>query len=398
MRLALAVPAAVAAELGPEAERYGHEVMSRADSAPGLIAELARTAPDVAIVSASSVFLTETVLAECDSRGIRLVAVFGSDIERRRARALGLYDMLDATASWTDWERMLLGTGPALADRRAADGTVIAVWGPAGSPGRTTLAINVAIELALAGHSVTLADVDTHGASIAPALGMLDESPGFAAACRLAGADSLTIAELERIGQVYSTGAAAMWVLTGIGRAGRWPELSADRVTSTIATCRTWTDFTILDTGASLESDEEISSDLFAPRRNAATLSALAAADHTIAVGAADPVGLSRFLRAHVELVETVQTDAITVVMNKVRASAIGVNPSGQVQQTLSRFGGIDSPVLIPHDLAALDAAVLTGKTLAEVAPKSPARLAIRELVRARIRPSSPRDLSKIAG
>jgi len=385
VRLALAVPPAIAAILAPEAERYGHEVVARAAHGNDLVAELARTGPDVAIVAASSIFLTETVLSECDARGIRLVAAIASDIERRRARALGLYDLLDASAAWVEWERMLLGGGPGQAGGDHADGTVIAVWGPAGAPGRTTVAIGVAVELALAGYSVALADVDTHGASIAPALGMLDESPGFAAACRLAGADSLTIAELERIGQVYSAGAAAMWVLTGIGRASRWPELSGDRVTATITACRTWTDFTILDTGASLESDEEISSDLFAPRRNAATLSALAAADHTIAVGAADPVGLSRFLRAHVELVETVQTDAITVVMNKVRASAIGVNPSGQVQQTLSRFGGIDSPVLIPHDLPALDAAVLTGATLAEVAPKSPARLAIRELVRSRI-------------
>jgi len=398
MRLALAVPPALAATLAPEAERYGHEVVARAAHGPELVGELHRTGPDVALVSASSVFLTEAVLAECDSLGIRLVAVIGSDIERRRALALGLFDLLDASAEWTEWERMLLGPGPQPAENGSPGGTVIAVWGPAGSPGRTTVAIGIAIELALAGYSVALADVDTHGASIAPALGMLDESPGFAAACRLAGADSLTIAELERIGQVYAAGTAAMWVLTGIGRASRWPELSGDRVTATIAACRTWCDFTILDTGASLESDEEISSDLFAPRRNAATLSALAAADQTIAVGAADPVGLSRFLRAHVELVETVQTDAITVVMNKVRASAIGVNPSGQVQQTLSRFGGIDDAVLIPHDLPALDAAILTGTTLAEVAPKSSARLAIRELVRTRILRLSSRDLSKIAG
>jgi len=390
VRLALAVPTGTADALATDAARYGHQVVVRVENGRALVAELSRTMPEAAIVSASSVFLTETVLAECDARGIRLLAAIGSDIERRRAKALGIYELLDANSEWSSWERLLLGSGPEAPARSVHEGSVIAVWGPAGAPGRTTVAIGVAVELALAGYSVALADVDTHGASVAPALGMLDESPGFAAACRLAGADSLTIPELERIGQVYSAASAGMWVLTGIGRASRWPELSADRVEATIAACRTWVDFTVLDTGSSLENDEEISSDLFAPRRNAATLTALASADHTIAVGAADPVGLSRFLRAHVDLVELADSDAITVVMNKVRASAIGVNPSGQVVHTLSRFGGIESPVLIPHDLPALDAAVLTGRTLAEVAPKSPARLAIRDLVRTRIQHEAP--------
>lgn len=264
---------------------------------------------------------------------------------------------------------------------------MITVWGPAGAPGRTTLAISIAAELAAAGQRVVLADVDTYSGSIAPALGLLDEAPGFAAACRLAATSSLSIAELERIGERYSSPNGGFWVLTGIGRPSRWPELSADRVTEVIAHCRRWADFTVLDTSASLENDEEISSDLFAPRRNAATLAALRQADEVLAVGSADPVGLSRFLRAHVDLVEALETDRLTVVMNRIRSGAIGLSPAAQVRQSLQRFGGIDSPVLIPHDLAALDAAVLSGRTLLDAAPKSPARQAIRQLVTERFAP-----------
>jgi MinD-like ATPase involved in chromosome partitioning or flagellar assembly len=262
---------------------------------------------------------------------------------------------------------------------------VLAIWGPAGSPGRTTLAIALAAELAAEGHTVAIADVDTHSGSVAPALGLLDEAPGFAAACRLAGADSLSQTELERIGQRYLSPRGSFWVLTGIGRPSRWPELSADRVVTAIKACREWVDFTVVDTGFSLENDEEISSDLFAPRRNAATISALREADHVIAIGSADPVGLSRFLRAHVDLVETIVTDRVTVVMNKIRASAIGLNASAQVRQTLQRFGGISSPVLVPYDRAALDAAILSGRTLCDVAPKSAARVAIRQFARERL-------------
>ena len=119
--------------------------------------------------------------------------------------------------------------------------------------GRTSVAVSVAAEIAAAGHTVALADVDTFSASVAPTLGLLDESPGFAAACRLAGAGSLSRLELERVGQRYLSGHGSFWVLTGIGRASRWPELTAERVTGTIRECRSWVDFTVLDTGSSLE-------------------------------------------------------------------------------------------------------------------------------------------------
>jgi Flp pilus assembly CpaE family ATPase len=180
-------------------------------------------------------------------------------------------------------------------------------------------------------------------------------------------------------------------VLTGIGRPNRWPELSASRVATTLRLCRTWVDFTVVDTGFSLEHDEEISSDLFAPRRNAASITTLREADRIVAVGSADPVGLSRFLRAHVDLVETVAEGRVIVAMNKVRASAIGLNPIGQVGQTLSRFGGISSAAMIPFDAAALDAAILTGRTLADAAPRSPVRVAVRDLVTSRLVPPAAR-------
>jgi MinD-like ATPase involved in chromosome partitioning or flagellar assembly len=390
-RIALALPLDVEDRIADELVRHGYEIVARTDSAAELAAAVAELLPEFALVSASGRYLTEQLLAESDAAGARLVAMVGSDAERRHAASVGLYETVDLDAGWAELETALaVAPAPPIEPASASGdrGRVIAVWGPAGAPGRTTLAINLAAELAAAGFSVALADVDTHSGSVAPALGLLDEAPGFAAACRLAGSNSLTLSELERIGQRYLSSHGSFWVLTGIGRPSRWPELSADRVVTTLRECRSWVDFTVLDTGFSLENDEEISSDLFAPRRNAATISALREADEVIAVGAADPVGLSRFLRAHVDLVETIETDRVTVVMNKIRASAIGLNPSAQVAQTLQRFGGISAPVLVPHDQQALDAAVLSGKTLADVAPKSPTRVAIAQFVGSHLLPS----------
>lgn len=420
---------------------YGHVIAARPANVRELLAAIDRHTPDVLIVGATAGTLTAELLAASDAGGIRVVALAGSPEERRYVASLGLHEVASADADWAEVERMLTvsaeiplridhasaapadvptSTPPATpatttalpAPRRArsrrsgsrrprfrpraadtaqappADsaeamrtGAVIAVWGPTGAPGRTTLAINIAAEIAAAGHTVVLADVDTYSGSIAPSLGLLDEAPGFAAACRLAGSDTLTQRELERIAHRYNSPRGAFWVLTGIGRPSRWPELSAERVDGTIAALRQWTDYVVLDTGFSLERDEEISSDLFAPRRNAATLAALGSADTIVACGLADPVGMARFLRAWGDLIEVIGTDRVHVVMNRVRASAVGLGPNGQVQSALRRFGGIDAAVLVPHDQDGVDAAVLTGRTLRDAVPRSPARLGIRRFV-----------------
>jgi MinD-like ATPase involved in chromosome partitioning or flagellar assembly len=391
MRIALALPLEAEDRLSVAAIRHGHEIVARSSTAHELALRVEAVGAEVAIVAATERHLTSSLVSVCDDAGVRILALIGGEADRRHASALGLLESAEIAAEWPEIEKELavIPARPALAQAKAPDtgGTVIAVWGPAGAPGRTTVAINLAAELAAAGHSVALADVDTYSGSIAPALGLLDESPGFAAACRLAGVDGLNRTELERIGQRYGTGSSSFWVLTGIGRPSRWPELSAPRVATTLQQCRSWVDFTVVDTGFSLEHDEEISSDLFAPRRNAASITALREADRIVAVGAADPVGLSRFLRAHVDLVETVASGRVIVAMNKVRASAIGLNPVGQVAQTLSRFGGIDSAAMIPYDAGALDAAILSGRTLADAAPRSAARVALRELATSRLLP-----------
>ena len=75
---------------------------------------------------------------------------------------------------------------------------IIAVWGPGGAPGRSTLAIELAVELARGGRHVGLIDADTHAPSLALALGLADEGPGFAAACRQAELGGLDARELTR--------------------------------------------------------------------------------------------------------------------------------------------------------------------------------------------------------
>src|SRR5690606_22549907 len=117
--------------------------------------------PDFAFVSAGHRYLSDRLLARCDEAGVGVLALVATEEERRHAAAIGLFETLPADSSWPDIEQSLgvrtvekPHSGPV-----AGRGTVIAVWGPAGSPGRTTLAIAVAAELAAEGYSVALADV-----------------------------------------------------------------------------------------------------------------------------------------------------------------------------------------------------------------------------------------------
>ncbi len=264
--------------------------------------------------------------------------------------------------------------GPVIPARR---GRLVAVWGPTGAPGRTTLAVNLAAELAALGRSVLLVDADTYGGAVSQVVGLLDEAPGLAAAARAAGQGGLDVATLARLTPAASQG---LRVLSGITRADRWPELPAAALDAVWPVARSLVDLTVVDTGFGLERDEVLSYDTRAPQRNAATLSALAAADAVVVVGAGDPVGVARLVRGLAELAELGLDATRLVVVNRLRASASGPDPHRAVADALARYAGVGEVLVVPDDRAACDAALLAGRTLRECAPSSPARKAVAAL------------------
>src|SRR5579875_1006826 len=304
----LSLAPAVEDRLLPRLLDEGCAVVGRPASAGEAMALLDRIGADALIATASPRHCDARLVERAAALGLAVVLLASDDAERAYAASVGVADPLAADVLLPELlARLERGAERPVTERAApragGRGRVTAVWGPAGAPGRTTTAIALAAELAASGSVVALVDADTVGAAVAPALGLFDEAPGLAAACRLAAAGALTPAELDRIAQQHRGSRAAFSVLTGIGRPSRWPELSNDRVTKVLDACRGWVDHVVVDTGFNLETDEEIVSDLFAPRRNAATIAALRAADTVVAVGAADPVGLARFVRAYGDLI-----------------------------------------------------------------------------------------------
>ncbi|MFI7398097.1 MinD/ParA family protein [Micrococcus luteus] len=267
---------------------------------------------------------------------------------------------------------------------------VTVVWGPTGAPGRTTVAVNLAAEHAVAGRNTLLVDLDTYGPAVGVHLGLTEESAGVARAVRRADHGRLGAADLAAAGVRVRVAGADLTVLTGLTRVDRWPELRPAAVTALIAAARERWDRVVVDVGFGLEQDEELSFDVPAPQRNGATLAALAAADEVIAVGGPDAVALPRLVRGVEELAEVAPAARPRVVVNRLRPAAAGVAPRAQVEAVWNRYASPATPLeaFLPWDPAAADPALLAGQVLAEAAPNSPLRRALATLAGVPARPA----------
>jgi MinD-like ATPase involved in chromosome partitioning or flagellar assembly len=364
-----------------------------------------------AVVAEGSEELTSSLVDRLGAVGVVIVALTDSAEETARLKAIGVTTALsgvdsaalagrisDAVAQWSRPGsrptadsgfadtgaaiRTLPGADDAVAAESSGGGHIIAVWGPAGAPGRTLVAANMAGELAAAGNSVLLIDADSYGASVAGLIGLLDESAGLAQACRLADLGQLDAGALLKVATPVALKSGTLRVLTGITRADRWTELRASALGMVFEKAREIADYVVVDTGFCLETDEELSFDTMAPRRNAATLRSLELADTVYAVGAADSIGVPRLVRGLSELEAAVPHAAPKVILNKVRPTAVGRFPERQLREAWERYGPAEAvSAFLPSDCAACDSALLSGSLLLEAAPESGLRLAIAKLV-----------------
>ncbi|MDT0201885.1 hypothetical protein [Nocardioides sp. AE5] len=239
----------------------------------------------------------------------------------------------------------------------APGGRAVVVWGPAGAPGRTTLALGLAGELGRRGRDPLVLDVDPWGGAVGQHLGILEEVSGLLASARASANGDLPghFLRLQRR-------AAGIRVLTGLPRADRWTEIRSGTVPELVELGREQGDV-ILDVGFSLEGDPA-AEHLGRTGRNAMTLEAIEVADELVVVGNADPVGLARLARGLVELAELTQGRPVRVVVNRMRAS-LGWTER-EVAAMVSGFGAVATLHFLPDDRPATDRALVSGRTLTE--------------------------------
>ncbi|HEU5036920.1 MAG TPA: hypothetical protein VFT70_07940 [Nocardioides sp.] len=247
-------------------------------------------------------------------------------------------------------------------------GRVVAVWGPAGAPGRTTVAAALAAELARRRRRTVLVDADPYGGAVAQQLGILDEVSGLLSAARLAAAGQLE----ERFGSVQRGIDGHLTVVTGLPRGDRWVEVRTGTVEHLLEVAREHAEV-VVDTGFSLEGDP--GSDFGTrPGRNQMTLAALDVADEVVVVGSADPVGLSRLARGLVELTE-LGRDA-HVVVNRMRPT-LGWSER-DIAGMVAGFAHTSGLHFLPEDQPTVDRALVAGRTLTEVGDSPLARAVSR--------------------
>jgi MinD-like ATPase involved in chromosome partitioning or flagellar assembly len=385
-------------------ERRDVVVLKRCVDVDDLLAAASAGQADAAVVGIDAPGLDASALDHLRAHGVQPVAVVPSDAVdagRLRASRVGIGAVVDeaalhlladavvAAVSTPDAPPTVPRHGPALgadAGGPVADpgppaprGRALVVWGPAGAPGRTTLAAAVAAELARRRRRTILLDADPYGGTVAQQLGILDEVSGLLAATRLATAGTLAdgFASVQRgLDQHLS-------VVTGLPRADRWAEVRAGTLEHLLDVGRSHGDV-VVDTGSNLEED---GLDPGRPGRNRLTLEAIGAADELLVVGTADPVGLSRLARGLVELDEVAGGAPVRVVVNRMRPT-LGWSEK-DVAAMVRGFGRVTSLHFVPDDRAAVDRALVAGRTLLE-SGDSPVTRAVAALVDALAPPASP--------
>ena len=392
--LLLAVPGlAQEPDLVVAAPARGVHIRRRCVDAADLLAAAATDPGAAIVVSCSLPRLSADAVERMAHAGRRLVGLASDASDADRLRSLGVTDVVlvgpSATATMELVAAACAATGgdarpsaevwptgvwsptddPDEVAPAGRGGSVIAVWGPMGAPGRTTIATGLAEALAESGRQVCLVDADTYAPSVAMSLGIVEEASGLIVACRHADNGSLTPATLGTLVREVRPG----WtVLGGLARADRWPDLRSGALDRVWAACRDTFDVTVVDVGFCLEDDD--SAGPLSRRRNAAALTALAAADEVVAVADASASGAARLAHTWPDLGLRAMTARLTLVRNR-------AGDPGRDWAAAVRSAGIGVPLrAVPRDDRALASCWDRGRSLGEGARRSRIRRAVREL------------------
>jgi len=341
----------------------GMVVLRRCVDLDDLLATALQGQAELALVSAGLTGLDADAVRRLGDAGLGIVAVEADPAGDERTRRLGL--ALATPADVVARLREVLATEPepvrveeSPAHRgESRRGSVVAVWGPTGAPGRTTIASALAAELASGGRQVVLADVDPCAGTIAQQLGVVEDVSGLLAVARLANEGAL---DHETLTGCLRRVAPGLDVLTGLPRAERWREVREGVVADLVELAREEADV-VLDGGFAL--------DAYAERaglpRPVATLEALHHADAIVVVGSAEPAGLTRLARGLVALTEVVDRSPAAVVVNRMRGS-LGWREADVAAMVDGFAPGV--PVCFwPEERALLDRALVSGRSLVEL-------------------------------
>lgn len=341
------------------AARGDAEVVFRCVDRVELVAAIRGAAPDLVVVAGCPPWLDRQTCDEAVAARIPMVGIAGAD-DTDRLALLGIIVLPpdappERVLAVRSSEQALPQAPAQLARSLGPRGRTVAVWGPKGAPGRSTMAVEMAAELAASEPRTALVDADTYGGDLAQMLGVVEELPTIVWASQAAarGGDGL-VERLRRAGQRGPV------LVPGISRSDLWRDVREYAWRQLVAWLRDEFAHVVVDTGFCIEED------LTGDGRNAVARDAIAGADSVVAVCRCDAVGLRTFLWAYRALAELVDEDRVFVVANRVAAG-----DEAQVADLLRRHAGKRPVAYVPDDPAVFRSAVVKGSAVRDLAPSS---------------------------
>ena len=245
---------------------------------------------------------------------------------------------------------------------------VIAVTSPHGSTGKTTVAINIALELAAEKARVLLIDGDIQGPAVANHFALTQQPAGLQAALRIASQKRFDLEQLERLSFQFQR--STLRIMPGSQNFPSQP-FDQESLANLLETARSSYEFTVIDLGS-------LSADAIGTQSEL-TNNIISLADRAIVVCLADPIGIFRLLG--IENLIASSSHPVDLVMNRVRNSVIA-SARREIAITLQRLSTLEPKAYLPDDPQHIDQAVRTGVPATSLSRSGSFRQALTGFVR----------------
>ena len=248
---------------------------------------------------------------------------------------------------------------------------VIAVTSPHGSTGKTTVAINIALELAAEKARVLLIDGDIQGPAVANHFALTQQPAGLQAALRIASQQRFDLEQLERLSFQFQR--STLRIMPGSQNFPSQP-FDQEAVANLLETARSGYEFTVVDLGSLSGDGSGAQAEL--------TNAIISLADRAVMVCLADPIGIFRLLG--IENLIAASSKPLDLVMNRVRNSVIA-SARREIAITLQRLSALEPKAYLPDDPQHIDQAVRTGVPATSLSRTGTFRQALTGFVRAEL-------------
>jgi len=295
---------------------------------------------DLAVIDGSDPDLTAESIHALRSCGMAVVAL-AAHAERSRLASLGVASVAAPGSPEQVVNSLIAATRnvrvhTAVSDEQpppppppSSPGTVVAVWGTSGAPGRTTIACGLAAILARSAPTL-LVDADTANPTIAHLLGMPVQASGLSILARTASRGPLTPQDINAASVLRSEG---LRVVTGLVTPHRWREVSRPSIETIVGALRLSARYCVIDVAStSLEKTAR------GANHDDAALGVLERADRLVIVARGDIVGINRLSFVARWWEDHGRDLPVDIIVNRVSSDAIGARPVAALQAAIGAF------------------------------------------------------------